>query len=118
MITEINALNDSDIDIASNPINKKHIYSNNKISVDVAANYPAYISDNYYQLERYRPYLNKLNNEHLNSDFDVLHKSYENIIKKIIRQELSKKIQQLNSYMDQSRYGLARLYDNDVAQKK
>ncbi len=85
--------------------------------VKFSPTYPNYFFNNYLVLKSYSTQLAKINNQKLNNDFLQLKTEYETIIIKMINNLLKQKIEQLNSYMDQSRFGLARLYDNNLVNK-
>jgi len=91
------------------------VVDNNKINF--SSRYPDFFITSYSKIESYKPHLARLNNKKLNKIYALLKAEYEVNIKKMFHEILNIRIEQLNSYMDQSRYGVARLYDNNpVAQ--
>lgn len=80
--------------------------------------YPDYFIENYLKLRQYPPYLAQIDNAALTSEYEKLLSTYESTIETMIRSILKKRIEHLNSYMDQCRFGLARLYDNNLVAGK
>jgi hypothetical protein len=118
-ISKIKTLINSPIDVSHYLVKNQQTTSilieNNPINF--SQDYPEFILENYIKLHRYPPYLAILDNEELNEEFTQLRDTYENLIKNMIHTILKQRIQHLNSYMDQSRFGLARLYDNNLVAK-
>ncbi len=86
--------------------------------INISLNYPDYFIENYILLKTYRPHLALIDNPGLNAEYHELQKKYETEIDRIIRNILEKRIEYLHSYMDQCRFGLARLYDNNLVAGK
>ena len=86
----------------------------NENEIDFSYHYPDYFIKNYLTIETYRPYLTRVNNQKLNTEYELLKKEYEATITKMAHRILNKRIEHLNSYMDQARFGVARLYDNNL----
>ena len=57
-----------------------------------------------------------INSQETKQQFDQIYSDYRATLNEIIRELLNQKISYLSSYADQSRYGLARVYDNSLAE--
>ena len=115
-IADIQAIIDSEINLENHPINigiNTTIEINNN-PVNFSAEYPDYFFENYLELKSYKKYFKGTDNEKIKAEYNQLNDEYKITIVKIIRHILKKRIEQLNSYMGQSRFGLARLYDNNL----
>ena len=80
--------------------------------IDLPVDFPEYILASYKLVELYEPILERLEDKRLFKQHKTLYTNYTNTVKSLIKQILEQRIRQLNSYKDQSRYGLARLYDS------
>lgn len=109
----------SNIQLAEYPIFiKDDVFINiNNNLINLSSTYPDYFFKNYLMLENYRKYIALPSNNKLNTSLAKLKREYETIIQAMITNRLNQRVEQLNSYMDQSRYGLARLYDNNLVNK-
>lgn len=83
----------------------------------LTTDYPDYFIKNYIKLGTYRAYLDKMSNQGLNAEYQRLVKAYESHIARMIEIVLHNRIEHLNSYMDQARFGVARLYDSNIGPK-
>ena len=81
----------------------------NDYVLDFSKQYPKSFLDNFRVLSDLEGYIN---NQELRKRFDRLYSDYQAILDEIIRELLDQRITYLSSYTDQSRYGLARVYDN------
>ncbi len=116
-IANIQTILDSEINLDNHPIN---ININTTIKINdnliiFSHEYPDYFFENYLKLESYEKYFKNNINKKINTEYHQLSNEYKNIIIKMIRNILQKRIKHLDSYMNQSRFGLARLYDNSLA---
>ncbi len=102
----------SDIDLGKFTLDASNTFHIDKNPINIASKYPDYLIDNYLMLKRYKTYLEGIDNKALKAEFKQLVAEYETIIIKMIRTILEERIMHLDSYMNQARYGLARLYDN------
>ena len=112
-IADIQSIIDSKIDLERHPINI-NINTTLKINntpINLSHEYPSYFFENYLKLKLYEKYLKSSGNKNIQTEYDQLHNGYKTIIVKIIRRILKKRIDHLNSYMSQSKFGLAGLYD-------
>ncbi|TQV85860.1 tetratricopeptide repeat protein [Aliikangiella coralliicola] len=89
-----------------------------KNQIDFSSHYPGYFFKNYLMLQSFRPYLDDLNNKQLLADFNQLKAKYDTTINKMTTIILTQRIEHLSSYMDQSRFGLARLYDKNLVSQQ
>jgi len=86
----------------------------NKIPIRTSPDVPKFFIDNYRLLDSYNLHVKNINDKALTIEFELLKKQYEATITKMINTVLEQRIVHLNSYMDQARYGLARLYDSNL----
>lgn len=75
--------------------------------------FPSYFFENYIKLKVYKGHLEKSKVKNIHREYDLLVSMYRTTSVKIIRKLLKQRVKQLSSYMNQSRLGLARLYDNN-----
>lgn len=87
------------------------------LQIDFSDDYPNYFFIHRARLAFYQSWLDKINNRKLNNQFKQLLYKYDELTQKMTASLLDKKRIYLNSYLDQTRYGLARLYDNNTVQK-
>ena len=115
-IAGIKTIIQSDIDPENYPINTKNntMINIGKNKIIFSSKYPDYFIENYLILISYKPYLNSIDNKKLTEEYRALKAEYEATIVEMIRTILGQRIKHLNSYMDQARFGLARLYDNNL----
>jgi hypothetical protein len=67
-------------------------------------------------LQAWQKKANTLNSsQHLAKAAIALNQQYDDLLEKMAKSLLQNRVAQLNSYLNQSRYGLARLYDNNTA---
>lgn len=115
-VTEVQSLIDSNIELENHPIKiNTHVtleIENNPINL--SADYPDHFFENYAQLKSYARYFENSDNETIKNEYEQLNNQYQTTIVKMVRNLLRKRVEQLNSYMAQSRFGLARLYDNNL----
>ncbi|MBL1276969.1 MAG: hypothetical protein COB30_012865 [Ectothiorhodospiraceae bacterium] len=78
--------------------------------------FPEYFLADYEKLKSYQKIINMIDDKALTDKYHILKKQYESIFKSCIHNALNRRITELNSYMNQSRFGLARLYDNNLAE--
>jgi tetratricopeptide (TPR) repeat protein len=86
-----------------------------KNPINTSPEIPRFIIDNYLTLNSYHSHLKDINDKALTIEFEQLNKKYESIITTMVNSALKQRIADLNSYMDQARYGLARLYDSSLS---
>jgi len=87
------------------------------INIDFSANYPEYFFVNNQTLSPYKSLITTLNNKNLTLKFNKLQNAYSQLIQSMVTEILNLKRDSLNSYLDQTRYGLARLFDNNTDNK-
>jgi len=114
-IEEIEALMNTNIPPKSYLNNTNSIIHVGKTPINTSPEMPRFIIDNYLALNNYRSHIEDFNNKALTTEFEQLNREYESIITTMINSALKQRIADLNSYMDQARYGLARLYDNNLS---
>jgi len=115
-ISGIQSILKSDIDLSSHSFDTSFntTIRIGKNTVNFSSNYPDYFIDNYLTLIKYKPYVDSINDKKLTTQFFALKSEYETVIKNMIRSMLNQRVTYLKSYIDQSRFGLARLYDNNL----
>jgi len=116
-ITKINEIINSEKQIYKHAIviKDKSTVRIDKTIVDFSDSYPEFIIKNYQLLDLYVAILNSSNNKLLQEKYEILQSKYTDILQQMIKNKLKTKVRHLNSYKDQARYGLARLYDNNLA---
>jgi len=115
-IADIQSIINSEINLQKNQINVG-INTSLKINdnpITFSNEYPNYVFINYLNLNNYSKYLKLIDNTTIQTEYAQLKNKYKTIIQTMVREILKKRINHLNSYMDQSRLGLARLYDNNL----
>ncbi|MDH5776651.1 MAG: tetratricopeptide repeat protein [Gammaproteobacteria bacterium] len=85
--------------------------------IDYARYYPASFLQNHTELKALQPHVERYGSSNLKNRFNSLLAQHNATLIKIARNLVNIRIEHLNSYMSQSRFGLARLYDNSVATK-
>ncbi len=77
--------------------------------LDFSKQYPQSFLDNFIVLSDFERHIN---NKGIRGRFERLTSDYQATLDEIIRELVKQRISYLSSYTDQSRYGLARVYDN------
>ncbi len=115
-VTELQSLIDSDIALENHPIqlNINATLEIEKNPINFSAEYPDYFFENYLKLKTYEKYFENIDNKTIKNEYEQLNNQYQTTIIKMVRSLLKKRVEQLNSYMAQSRFGLARLYDSHL----
>jgi len=113
-VSNIQSIIDSDINLENYSITINTTLEINNNPVNFSRVYPAYFLENYLTLKTYKKYFKYIHNEKIKMEYNQLNAEYKTTIVKMIRTILKKRIGQLDSYMNQSRFGLARLYDNNL----
>ncbi len=86
----------------------------NDYTLDFTRLYPKYFLENYSALEKLANNPNNPNNQKISRKLNKLYSDYQTTLIKMIHELLNQRISHLNSYIDQSRFGLARVYDNSI----
>jgi hypothetical protein len=79
--------------------------------VELGEKFPPFVFDNIRLLVQFEPLLGKLKDTSLQREYSALTSSYNAVLVKIAQTILDERISYLTHYMNQSRYGLARLQD-------
>lgn len=95
-------------------INEKHRFMLDNNIIDVKYNFPQSFIDNHLRLDSYETYLNDINDSRLTAQFQALRAKSTAVLKEIVTAQIKIRIAELNSYMNQARFGVARLYDNSI----
>ena len=80
--------------------------------IDLSEHVPTGFLMNLVQLDALSSYVTHLNNRSLMSKYTSLNLKYKNMLSKSVNTIFEQRIAYLKSYMNQSRFGLARLFDN------
>jgi len=83
-----------------------------KFAVDISAKAPESFTNNYQLLVAFRPFVDKFAASRLTQEYHQTETTYATALQKFVHTVLNERIEHLTSYMNQSRYGIARLYDN------
>jgi len=95
----------------------KTINKPNTIQLDFSSIVADYFFINRQQIIQYSPWLTSLKNPILNQEYAAITKDYNNLIIAMAKSILQNKVDNLISYMNQAKYGLARVYDNNVVEQ-
>ncbi|MCK4865268.1 MAG: hypothetical protein KAT06_07535 [Gammaproteobacteria bacterium] len=91
--------------------NKNHVNIKNNI-ISFSNNIPVSFLKNSSRIEELSNYSSQFNNMKLRNDFSMLKNKYKKLLSGIFNELFEQRLTYLNSYMNQSRFGLARLFDN------
>lgn len=91
--------------------NKNQIKIKNNI-INFSNHIPIVFLENNTRIIELSSYINQYNNISLKNDFLKLNNRYKKSLSKAFSELLEKRLTYLNSYMNQSRFGLARLFDS------
>ncbi len=118
-ILSLNKLIHSSIDLASHPIEQTNTITMNinKTHINFSASYPNYFFTQLERIKQTKKWQKQLNNSKLAQDLSNLSKQYDELTVKMAKSIMQNRVAQLSSYLNQSRYGLARLYDNNTVEK-
>lgn len=82
--------------------------------VDLGEKLPKFIFDNIRMLAQFQPHIDRLGDAALRREYEATSNSYRNVLRKTAQAVLDEKISHITHYMNQSRYGLARMQDHDA----
>ena len=85
----------------------------NHYRFDLSQHYPPAFLENFQLVKKLA---NQAQGDELKQSLQLLEKEYRTILIEIAHRMLNERIAHLNSYIDQSRYGLALLFDNSLAE--
>ncbi len=97
---------------AKNILNNHNRINISNNTINYSDYYPVSFLENTAQLNDFSRYIEHIKDKKTLSRYTKLKNKHENFLSKMIGNVLDKRINYLNSYMNQSRYGLARLFDN------
>jgi len=83
-------------------------------TIDFKPEYPVYYFKSRAMLEKYRPYIKHSTSQ---NKYNELTEIYQQSTSKMGKEILRTRVDNLTSYLNQSRYGLARLFDNNTAEQ-
>lgn len=113
-INRLDSLVVSDADIAlrlTSDTDDNVIAVSNEL-VDLGELLPIAFFDNMRQLWSYQAHMASISGPALEHEFSTLQNEYKRLLSEAVRESLRTKADYLTSYMNQARYGLARMYDN------
>lgn len=82
--------------------------------LDLSEKLPKFIFDNFKLLAQFEAHMSRLGDPVLTRDFVSLNNAYQGVIRKAAQSLFDEKISHITHYMNQSRYGLARMQDHDA----
>ena len=82
--------------------------------VELGDKLPRFIFDNIRLLVQFQPHIDRLADTALRREYETVNTNYRNVLRKTVQIVLDEKILHLTHYMNQSRYGLARMQDHDA----
>jgi hypothetical protein len=85
----------------------------NETHLNFTDNYPDYF---FIQRQKFKQ-LQQLNITKLSQHLSLINRQYDELTVKMAKSIMKNRVKQLNSYLNQSRYGLARLYDNNMVKQ-
>ncbi|MFT6909760.1 MAG: hypothetical protein ACJAS1_006487, partial [Oleiphilaceae bacterium] len=117
-IYSLEKLTSSSINLQNTPINIEHAATMriNNSRIDFSSAYPKSFFINREKMVAYKQWLTRLNNPELEQKFTVMTSAYDDLAVEMANSILQNKLDNLNSYLNQSRYGLARLFDNNMVE--
>lgn len=86
---------------------------NNEI-LELDEKLPRFIFNNIQMLAQFQPYIEQVGDNGLRREYATLNAEYRRILQKSAQDLLDEKASHLTHYMNQSRYGLARMQDHDA----
>jgi hypothetical protein len=87
----------------------------NHESVDLGDKLPKFFFDNMRMLALFQPHVSRIGDATLLREYNALNSEYKKLLRKVAQAILSERASYITHYMNQSRYGLARMQDNDAA---
>jgi hypothetical protein len=87
-------------------------------ALDLAEKLPGNFFDNIRLLALYQPHVVRIGDTRLLAEYNALNNGYNDMLRKAVHAMLAEKTSYLTHYMSQSRYGLARMQDNDATSLK
>lgn len=82
--------------------------------LDLSQKIPKFIFANFQMLAQFESHMERLGDTTLTREFVSLNNAYQSTIRKAAQALLDEKISHISHYMNQSRYGLARMQDQDA----
>lgn len=121
-ISALNKLINSPIDLSTYPIEETNAVTMNieKTHIFFTSHYPSYFftqRQNVMQLMQEHPLPQMLDNEQLTQELFAISQQYDALTVKMAKSIMQNRVAQLSSYLNQSRYGLARLFDNNTVEQ-
>lgn len=99
------------IDVASMISNHNRLNIKNNI-VDFSKHFPVSFLEDSSRLDEFSNYMFYVKDIKLKNKYQVLKDQHKRLLSKMINKIFNERLTYLNSYMNQSRFGLARLFDN------
>ena len=110
-ITELKYLNEKKISAQELLSNKGNLTIKNNI-IDFSNHLPVGFLENSAQIEKLSKHIPQVNNSNLTNNFSKLKEKHNKVLFETFNIVFEQRLTYLKSYMNQSRFGLARLFDN------
>lgn len=82
--------------------------------VDLDDKLPKFFLENVRMLAMIQPHIKRIGDATLLNEYTAIYTEYKTFLRRVTQENLDKKVSYLTHYMNQSRYGLARMQDNDA----
>ena len=82
--------------------------------LDLSERLPRFIFNNFKMLAQFEPHMSRLGDPVLTRDYVAQKNSYQGVVRNTAQILFDEKISHITHYMNQSRYGLARMQDHDA----
>ena len=102
------------VDPISNELAATELTTFQALNIDLTQHYPENYFRNRRAIQAYLPYMRE---QKLLAEYNLLYTEYQQLSDTMHKDILQQRVDKLNSYLNQSRYGLARLFDNNTAEK-
>jgi hypothetical protein len=86
--------------------------------IDLGEKLPKFFFSNVRMLARFQPQVRRIGDAALTREYEALNQEHARFLQATARQLLEEKSEHLRHYMNQSRYGLARMHDPDAVGPK
>ena len=93
-------------------LTNKNYYKTNNNVIYYSGKLPIEFVENSLRLAKLSIYANKINNNNIKNNLSSLNHKHEKLLSETFERLFEQRLSYLDSYMNQSRFGLARLFDN------
>jgi hypothetical protein len=114
-ISTLTQLINAPIDLSTYPIERTNTITIqlNETHLNFTDNYPDYFFTQRQNIKQ----LKQFSSTTLSQSLSLINRQYDELTVKMAKSIMKNRVDQLNSYLNQSRYGLARLYDNNMVEQ-